>query len=553
MRVAATAVKEKASVLLSTRGGAKRSALASMPINGAKASAATASCAGSITIASAPSHTPSDVESAIPADTTPDTSFDKSRLDTSFDKSRRRRSSLTGVSTVLKASRWKKRATEDNGVGGFCKRICSAIANCFFDSFIIVSELWAAGVLQLMGVLLFPLYRFIVWLINYLTYSKTLCSFEHRLVQDISLACDGNAPPAPPAMPGIVTAARVWTTEFASSHPIFFLCADFCTAFAIGIFFLFLKDISEYFEQMRLRLNKRRRRSNAVGYKELKDEEVGAPNAAALSEELGAITDEAEQLEIRTRVHRKSISANAVQQREMLKKLLVRQEELQSLVTPVSSAAVSAQPEKLTKQASMMSRICGSVIVQSVMRAATGALAVSLYYADLASDVQVTALLFMTGNYLWACMSSSLLFLQFIVVYVSVLPYLRMTFGSDGAVFRLFRFFGFPSGLLFLDILMFLEPVGLLTALPFPEWLRKFIPACAYTAIEPGVALSRRGPGLSSLAVPRNDRQGHSNHCGEYGREFSAVRPSELHLRCRHPTLGGWHRNSCATRDARVR
>ena len=38
-------------------------------------------------------------------------------------------------------------------------------------------------------------------------------------------------------------------------------------------------------------------------------------------------------------------------------------------------------------------------------------------------------------------------------------------------------------GLLFLDCLMFLEPFGLLTVLPFPAWLKQFIPAYKATRV----------------------------------------------------------------------
>ena len=50
--------------------------------------------------------------------------------------------------------------------------------------------------------------------------------------------------------------------------------------------------------------------------------------------------------------------------------------------------------------------------------------------------------------------------------------------GADSSIHRTFLLTGMPLGLFFLDFLMFLEPFGLLTVLPFPPWMRQFIPAC---------------------------------------------------------------------------
>ena len=80
-------------------------------------------------------------------------------------------------------------------------------------------------------------------------------------------------------------------------------------------------------------------------------------------------------------------------------------------------------------------------------------------------------------NYTWAWISIFLLVLQFFVVWVRVLPFLSTTFGADSAIHISFLFLGFPTGLLLLDCLMFLEPFGLLTVLPLPDWLRQFLPA----------------------------------------------------------------------------
>lgn len=111
------------------------------------------------------------------------------------------------------------------------------------------------------------------------------------------------------------------------------------------------------------------------------------------------------------------------------------------------------------------------------------AVSVGVYFADLISDVQVTMLLLNTGNYVWGTMSVLLLTTQFLVVYLRVLPYMHSTFGGTSSLYITFLLLGFPSGLLMLDVLMFFEPFGLLALLPFPEWVRQFVPAYKATRI----------------------------------------------------------------------
>ena len=153
--------------------------------------------------------------------------------------------------------------------------------------------------------------------------------------------------------------------------------------------------------------------------------------------------------------------------------------------------------------ASRLSRLLRSAILQIAARSANGIFSVGIYFADLISDVQVrvrlhahhapaldahitrarrraqvSMLLLTTGNVAWAGISIFLLLFQFLVVHLRVLPYLRSTFGSESWHYIGFLLFGFPAGLLGLDILMFFEPFGLLAILPFPEWVRQFVPAC---------------------------------------------------------------------------
>ena len=78
---------------------------------------------------------------------------------------------------------------------------------------------------------------------------------------------------------------------------------------------------------------------------------------------------------------------------------------------------------------------------------------------------------------------------QFVVVHLRVLPYLRTTFGSESTMYITFLLFGFPTGILLIDLLMFLEPFGLLAMLPFPAWVKQFLPAYKATRIIAEVSL----------------------------------------------------------------
>ena len=97
-------------------------------------------------------------------------------------------------------------------------------------------------------------------------------------------------------------------------------------------------------------------------------------------------------------------------------------------------------------------------------------------------------LLLISGNWAWAFMGGFLLVFQFFIVFLRVLPYVHTTFGA--ANHCRFLIFGFPLGLLGLDVLMFLEPFGLLTMPCFPEWMRQFIPAYKATRIIAEVLLT---------------------------------------------------------------
>ena len=102
-------------------------------------------------------------------------------------------------------------------------------------------------------------------------------------------------------------------------------------------------------------------------------------------------------------------------------------------------------------------------------------------FMDLISDYQVTMLYYNTGAISFAVVSAALLIGQFAVVWMRVLPYLRMTYGEESTFYRMFLYFGMPFGCFFFDFLMFLGPFGLLPIVPMPESMKLFVPAYGAT------------------------------------------------------------------------
>ena len=85
------------------------------------------------------------------------------------------------------------------------------------------------------------------------------------------------------------------------------------------------------------------------------------------------------------------------------------------------------------------------------------------------------------GALRFAFLSACLLVGQFMVVWLRVLPYLQVTYGTGSTFYRVFLWFGMPLGCFFFDFLMFLGPFGLLPIAPMPEAMRLFVPAYAAT------------------------------------------------------------------------
>merc|ERR1719473_2437896 len=86
-----------------------------------------------------------------------------------------------------------------------------------------------------------------------------------------------------------------------------------------------------------------------------------------------------------------------------------------------------------------------------------------------------------TEAYAFAAISACLLIGQFMVVWMRVLPYLDVTYGTDSTFYRVFLYFGMPLGCFFFDFLMFLGPFGLLPIVPMPESMKLFVPAYGAT------------------------------------------------------------------------
>ena len=201
-----------------------------------------------------------------------------------------------------------------------------------------------------------------------------------------------------------------------------------------------------------------------------------AVKTLSAAKETNVAKKETVQAEIATK---EAANAEALAQ---LKALQERKDELNGLLTEGKSAIKKPKEEK-HKEPSCFAKFMKSTFVQVLTNAANGVMTVTLYFADLVSDLQVVQLMFDTGNFWWGVVSAFILIAQFIAVYVRVIPYLGNNFGTDSLIYILFVWLGFPWGCLVLDALMFLEPFGLLTVLPLPDWLRQFVPAYKATRI----------------------------------------------------------------------
>lgn len=290
--------------------------------------------------------------------------------------------------------------------------------------------------------------------------------------------------------------------SFAEDNPEIYLGANFGIAFIFGAFFLFLKDIQDWLIAQNAASQARR------GYQVLGDVEAAVASAndqspEELAKELRRVTDQAEELEIKVKAYKKSSTDYAMEAKNRLRSLTSRRDELYSILHGSSAKDEDGGDAKKGSgssgaKPSLVATVFASSFMQGVIRTFNGLMTVTLYFADVVSDVQVLQLLISTSNKLWAFISGFMLVFQFFVVWVRVLPYLRSTFGANGNIYWGFVLFGFPFGLIGLDMLMFLEPFGLLTVLPLPAWLRQFIPACMHAAAQ--TLISRLPPHCPTCA-----------------------------------------------------
>mmetsp|Transcript_44805 Transcript_44805/g.89481 ORF Transcript_44805/g.89481 Transcript_44805/m.89481 type:complete len:621 (-) Transcript_44805:2616-4478(-) len=150
-------------------------------------------------------------------------------------------------------------------------------------------------------------------------------------------------------------------------------------------------------------------------------------------------------------------------------------------VVDLEAAAKAAEDTEAARKAQGSCAEYTQIGVTILKNTISGVLTIYLYFMDLISDVQVTLLFYHTGAYRFATVSACLVIGQFVVVWLRVLPYLSVTYGTQSIFYRTFLFLGMPFGCFFFDSLMFLGPFGLLTVIPMPEVLRLFIPAYAAT------------------------------------------------------------------------
>ena len=270
----------------------------------------------------------------------------------------------------------------------------------------------------------------------------------------IRLRYGGNAPPpppmavGPPAMPppppppDLVGTTIEALFAFAFDKPLLYFFLNFGVAAAIGTFFLFLQDIQNYFARRRAqaKMQSRQRAKHPEGYVPLEDgspptEEEAPPDLEAMKRELIRVTDQSEELEIKTKVYRKKSAAEA-EARKQLKELHERREELKTLLGLGVAAPIKKPKEDKNKEPSCLTKFMKSTFMQFMQNAANGVMSVTLYFADLLSDIQVVQMLFDTGNQVWASISITILVAQFVVVYVRVIPYLSTTFGSDSTLYK---------------------------------------------------------------------------------------------------------------------
>lgn len=356
----------------------------------------------------------------------------------------------------------------------------------------------------------------------------------------------GPAPPAPPVTPSWDVGLQNAVFSYALANPMAYLVVDFGLSTLIGIIVLFWRDIKMWWKARELA--QRQREMAAQGYATVGDKfrEVGAANSvlkkfkglqrrnskpsnvvkpkasprtrareltdpddvdptmqrpldteADLRRELAREGDLIEELELKSKVHTASTSSKF---KETVAIRLNLHRERRTYLKQALTAIVGDEEDSLGKEAAEEEAVAvapppiqsgvgqwllDSGVITVLSNSATGFISCYLFFIDVYSDAEVIRLLVKTGNLAWAMMAAFFLVAQYVVVYFRVLPYMRNTFGADSCIYYSFLYLGFPLGVLVLDILMLLEPFGLLAVLPLPLWIKEFVPACASPATHP--------------------------------------------------------------------
>lgn len=276
--------------------------------------------------------------------------------------------------------------------------------------------------------------------------------------------------------------------QYAQTQPLSFVIANFGVFAVLCIIWLFKSDISRWYKNRQLR---------SKGYDQLEEDQETHPKAGvlgmtpqmmndpdALQHKLCEVTEQFEVVDLRIRLRPTSdklwvkgadqasgkasalesadpIVSELLQQRAQLEETRKTLEDLLATMGATSSAQHDTTPIK----ANMASQGAGCIslaksIVGILKNALNGIITVWLYFVDMISDIQVALLLWDAGAFAFSIVAGALLVLQFLAVYIRVLPYLKSTYGADSAIYLVFLWLGMPLGMLSLDFLMFLEPFG---------------------------------------------------------------------------------------------
>ena len=396
----------------------------------------------------------------------------------------------------------------------FCPSACGALID-FVDT----------NALQVVGLVLFPLLGAISFLISAgKSLSRDFRAAHTDWFGQLAGGATGAAaeetgpmPPPPPSAPDWGAIASEAAFSCAASHPLVFLALDFAVGITAGLLILFWKDLQDWL-QRRFGLHARQqyRPLPAAGSAE-PDTKTSPPLFRRVSSvetsrvELQRVINQIEEIEIRMRVSRgargeehesKHHPQGNDEETVELAALIARREELELELTPSGGGPLLSSPSDDgdgprddhgvpvgNGGTSCLDRFARSNFAAVLRSSTNGLVTIAVYFADVVSDVQVALLLMRAGAIGWSDAAFVLLLGQFVAVYLRVLPYFGATFGASSIRYRVFLLLGFPFGIVLLDVLMFLEPFGLLAVLPLPMWLKQFIPAYKATRIIAEVTL----------------------------------------------------------------